>query len=152
MTEDEKRGAAEYHVSQLRLARMYRRELEERVRRYERMAAFLGCPDLEKLPRACAHHDALAVLRDLRAQLIDDIQQNDRALEDLLQLARDSPHVEAVVLHVLEGLTWEKVAQRMCYSHTNVRRMERAGLLMVYDLLVADAGARSDWCAVVHLR
>lgn len=137
MTDEEKRNAAVHYLAQLLSAKHCRKEQEARVRFHEHAAAVLGCPDLDKLTPTGRHHAGLAILRDIRAELLDEIQRNATELDRLLAVARISPKVEVVVHHRLDGWTWDKVAMKMCFSVTNVRRMERVGLLMVYELFIA---------------
>lgn len=137
MTEEEKRRAAEHYLARLLSAKHCRKELEARVRFHEHAAALLGCPDLDKLTPTGRHFEGLAILRELRAELLAEIGKAAADLERLAQAAQISPRVEAVVLHYLNGWTWDKVAARMFFSHTYVRHLARDGLLIVYALFVA---------------
>lgn len=115
------------------------RELLKRVTRHEQAALVMGCPDLDAYKRGGKHEEGLLILKELRGQLLDDIEENRITMAELEALARGSVAVEVAYLRHIKRLTWEQVAMRTAYSYSGARKLEPRGLLEVWQTFLADA-------------
>lgn len=55
-----------------------------------------------------------------------------------IEQLEDKAEMQALLLHYVDGKTWEKVCVQMDYSYENIMLIRRRGVLNMYDLMPLD--------------
>lgn len=120
-------------LNRYRLAGLAVQRLTEEIARWEAQAVALtarygeasGSGGEDSLQRA------VEKMLELRDELAEELRRQlaiRREIEEAIRVVEDERLQELLRLRYIEGLTWERVAERMGYSYMQINRLHKKGV------------------------